>query len=86
MNRPRSNSYLNQNVMANASETEGDEMEIPEGKFRCGACNVILSHDEWVAHKDTTEHLNNAGMAYREVIDQCETKMDEIEGSINVRR
>jgi len=58
---------------------------VPEGKMRCGACNVILSHDEWEAHKDTTEHRINASMAFREVVDKCEKKMDEIESSINVR-
>lgn len=58
---------------------------VPEGKMRCGACNVILSHDEWEAHKDTTEHLINAGMALREVVDECVKRMDEIERFIIVR-
>lgn len=60
-------------------------MEIPEGMFRCGACNVLLKHGEWEAHKNTSEHLTNAGMALREVIDQCETKMNEIQGSKDMR-
>ena len=62
-------------------------MEIPNGMFRCGACNILLKHEEWAAHKDTTDHLINASKAYHEVIDQCETKMDELErDSKNVER
>lgn len=57
--------------------------ELPEGKeFRCGACNVFLTHDEWEVHKDTTEHLINAGKAFKEVIDECETQMDKLESEM----
>lgn len=59
---------------------------VPEGKMRCGACDIILSHEEWEAHKDTTEHLVNAGKGFREVIDECETKMVELENIKIVRR
>lgn len=60
-------------------------MEIPEGMCRCGACNVLLKHEEWVAHKDTTDHLINARKAYCEVVEQSEKRMDELQGSKNVR-